>query len=125
MDYEATELTLAYASTGRRLKVFLPTTLDIYAAHYEKRALEGVISREDAVRLITQLETVKSIGSLIVNPQEVSVDARTYYQRNTEVVQACDELLAFQVNGSQGTQDTIDKARELGKPVRLFTYQVE
>ena len=35
-----------------------------------------------------------------------------------EVIKASDELVAFQVNGSAGTQDAIDKARERQIPVK-------
>ena len=42
-------------------------------------------------------------------PQVVNVT--TYYLRNQDVVDVADELLAFQVNASSGTQDTVDKAR--------------
>jgi ABC-type sugar transport system substrate-binding protein len=51
------------------------------------------------------------------------VDVTTYYLRNQDMVDAADELLAFQVNDSAGTQDTVDKARLKGIPVVVFTFQ--
>jgi hypothetical protein len=33
-----------------------------------------------------------------------------------------DELVAFWVNKSEGTQDAIEKARAQGIPVRIFSY---
>lgn len=125
VDYQATQLSLAYAPTGSRLRVFLPTSLDIYASHYRRRAEEGVISSEQAESLIEQLTLVDSLGSLVVNLAETEVNERTYYLRNTEVLMASDELLAFQVNGSEGTQDTIDKARERNISVKLFSYAID
>jgi hypothetical protein len=103
----------------------LPTTLEVYTAHYRKRADEGVITREQAEKLVQQLKLVNKLGSLIVNPANQEVNKDTYYLRNTEVVSASDELLAFQVNKSSGTKDTIDKARAKGIPVKLFTYTIE
>ena len=41
-----------------RLKVILPTSLVTYAAHYRRRAAEGMISAQQAENLITQLEAV-------------------------------------------------------------------
>jgi hypothetical protein len=32
-------------------------------------------------------------------------------------------LLAFQLNASSGTQDTVDKARQSGEPVVVFAFQ--
>ena len=37
------------------------------------------------------------------------------YRRNTEIVDYCDELIAFQFNKSRGTQHSIDLARKAGK----------
>ena len=52
------------------------------------------------------------------------MDVSTYYLRNQDVVDVADELLAFQVGGSAGTQDTVDRARLKGIPVALFTFPV-
>lgn len=125
VDFLATELALDYAPDGSRLKVFLPTTLEIYARHYRNRAKEGVITSDQAESLIHQLETVNRLGVLSVNNAESEVNERTYYLRNTEVLNASDELLAFQVNASEGTQDTIDKAKAKGLPVKVHRYTVE
>ncbi|MEO8105606.1 MAG: hypothetical protein ABI602_04715 [Candidatus Saccharibacteria bacterium] len=125
VDYLATNLALQQAPDGSQLKVFLPTSLEIYAAHYQQRASEGVITQATAKDLIQQLLIVNSIGSLVVNLAETILNERTYYQRNTRVINASDELLAFQVNSSAGTQDTIDKARAHGVSVALFRYTVD
>lgn len=125
VDYKVTELALEYEPDGSRINVYLPTTLDIYAAHYRNRANEGVITSAQAEALIKQLEVVNSVGSLIVDKDQSTVDQHSYYLRNTAVMSASDELLAFQVNASAGTQDTIDKSRDRGIPVKVFTYQVD
>lgn len=125
VDYLATDLALHYAPDGSRIKVFLPTTLDVYAAHYRNSADKGVITPEMAERLIAQLELVNKLGSLVENPDETEVNERTYYLRNTRVVDASDEMLAFHVNASGGVQDTIDKARGQGTPVRVFAYRID
>jgi len=124
VDYDTTELVLQFAPDGSRLKVFLPTTLEIYAAHFRKRAAEGVITSEQAEQLIAQLKRVEQCGVLTVNTEQTPVNPTTYYLRDAEVVNASDELLAFQVNASAGTQDTIDKARAKGVPVKLFSYAI-
>jgi hypothetical protein len=62
--------------------------------------------------------------SLVEHPERPQVvNTATYYLRNQDVVDTADELLAFQVNASAGTQDTVDKARLKGIPVTVFVFQ--
>jgi hypothetical protein len=125
VDYQAINLALKHTPDGSQLKVFLPTTLQIYATHYRKRAGEGVITRSQAEALIYQREIVNNLDCLIVNTEHSELNKTAYYSRNTEVMNASDALLAFQVNGSAGTQDAIDKALQKGMPVTAYTYSVE
>jgi len=121
-DYWATEMALNIDPA--RLKVILPTSLATYITHYQRRAAEGVISARQAQDLIMQLEAVAQAGSLVEHPERPQVvNITTYYLRNQDVVDAADELFAFQVNASAGTQDTVDKARLKGIPVAVFTFQ--
>jgi hypothetical protein len=122
VDYWATETALSIDPA--RLKVILPTSLATYAAHYRRRAAEGVISARQAEDLIRQLGAVALAGGLVEHPERPQVlDVATYYLRNQDVVDVADELLAFQVNASGGTQDTVDRARLKGIPVVVFTYR--
>ena len=122
VDYWATATTLSIDPA--RLKVILPTSLASYAAHYRRRAAEGVISAEQADDLIGQLEAVAQAGGLVEHPERPQVvNVTTYYLRNQDMVDVADELLAFQVNASGGTQDTMDRARLKGIPVVVFRYR--
>jgi hypothetical protein len=122
VDYWATQTALSIAP--QRLKVILPTSLATYTAHYRRRAGEGVISARQAEDLISQLEAVSQAGDLVEHPDRPQVvNVATYYLRNQDVVDVADELLAFQVNASSGTQDTVEKARLKGIPVIVFTYE--
>ena len=124
VDYWATATTLSIDPA--RLKVILPTSLASYAAHYRRRAVEGVISAEQAEDLVRQLEAVAQAGGLVEHPERPQVvDVTTYYLRNQDVVDVADELLAFQVNASGGTQDTVNKARTERIPVLVFTYRAQ
>jgi hypothetical protein len=117
------EVLLSSQFQPQQLTVILPTSLSTYSAHYRKRAEEGVIRQEQAETLIAQLEQVQRRATLVELPN-TQVNQETYYQRNTAVLEASTELAAFQVNGSPGTQDTIDKAVALGMPVDLHQYLV-
>lgn len=123
VDYQATDEVLKLKSPDK-LKIFLPTTLEIYAKHYRKRAEEGVITKKQAEDLIEQLTKVKESNSLIENKVNTIVDNKTYFERNSEVVNASDELVAFQVNESGGVQNTVDKAKQKGIPVKVFNYKI-
>ena len=123
VDYQATDEVCRLNSLDQ-LKIFLPVSLDLFVAHYRRRAAEGVVTPKQADEVIEQLTTIKKLNpnSIIENLTETIVNKDSYYRRNLEVVNASDELLAFQVNESQGTQDTIDKAKEKGIPVKIFSY---
>jgi hypothetical protein len=123
VDSIATDEMLRSNIQPDQLVVVLPTTLATYAAHYRKKAGEGVISSEQAETLVHQLEEVKQRGTL----KELgfdSVNKDSYYARNTAVLDNSDALAAFQVNHSPGTQDTIDKAKVRGMDVVHFEYLI-
>lgn len=112
--------------TAEKIKIFLPTSLEIYSKHYQKKAAEGAIEKEESVNLIKQLENLKNTNpaSLIENMKNHEVNRETYFERNGLVVSNSDEMIAFQVNNSPGTQDTIEKAREKRISVKVFKYTV-
>lgn len=125
VDYVATEEALANDPSAKRIKIFIPTTLDIFSVHYRNRAREGVITEEQAEGLIAQLQNIKEKNpASVIEGADLVLDKTTYFNRITKIVEAADELYAFQVNKSEGTQDTIDKARRKGIPVKVFSYEV-
>lgn len=124
VDYIATDEALKLNPSATQIRVYLPTTLPIYSAHYRKRAIEGVISSTQAEMLVSQLERLMRSNkeAIIENKENTVCNTETYYQRNMEVIKASDELVAFQVNRSEGTQDAINKAEQNGIPVRKLEY---
>ena len=127
VDYFATDEALRLDPKAARIKIFLPVILDVYAAHYRKRATEGVITSEQAEALISQLRKVREANpeALIGNSNNTIVDTKTYYERNTDVVNASDALVGFHVNESEGVGDAIEKALSQGKPVYIEKHQIE
>ena len=124
VDYFATDEALKVNPEAKQIKVCLPVTLNLFSAHYRKRADEGVITHQQAEELITQLTALKKTNpsALIENEKNTIVDKDTYYERNTKVMDLSNELYAFQVNDSEGVQNTVNKARENGKFVELKKY---
>lgn len=126
VDYIVTEEALKHNPAVDRIKIIIPTPLEVYAAHYRKRASEGVIMIKQAEALISLLTAVKQRRSQsFIEMGHSILKAKTYYDRNTSVLENADELLAFQVNSSPGTQDIIDKAHRLGLDVRVKQYVID
>lgn len=126
VDSFAMEEVIQNGMQKERVKVCLPVTFDIYKTHYRKRADEGVITHEQAEKLIQTLETIQNANKeAITEDLHFTVcDKESYYARNRAIVDLSDELFAFQVNSSGGTGDTIEKAKSQEKEVKLFTYNL-
>jgi hypothetical protein len=133
VDSIALDEALKTDTRAERIKIFLPTTLEIYTAHYRKHATLGTITGEQAESLISQLTELKRINSkALIEDLDANFTEETkkqiYYQRNTDVVNASDELVAFRVRSEQseglGTADAIEKAKVKGIPVQLFQYDL-
>lgn len=126
VDYFATEEALKINETADKIRIFLPSTLEVYTKHYRNRANEGVITQEQAELLITQLEKLKKLNpdSIKENFENKIIDKEAYYQRIEEIIKASDELVAFHINESAGTQYTIDQAKLKGIPIKLSTYKI-
>ncbi len=107
-----------------KIQVFLPSPLNCYKRHYLKRAVEGVITKNQAIELISQLKRLKKINrvALIETIGVTNLNQATYYARDSKEVYHADEMIAFQVNQSKGTQDTIDKARKKGINVQVYQF---
>jgi predicted Rossmann fold nucleotide-binding protein DprA/Smf involved in DNA uptake len=70
VDYIALDEALKHDKKAKRIKIFIPTTLEKYTEHYRKHALLSNITSEQAENLINQLTRLRRINSqaLIENP---------------------------------------------------------
>jgi len=127
VDYIATDEALKSDSTAKRIKIFLPTTLEIYVKHYRKRAKEGVITEKQAEDLAVQLERIKAINpsSVIENKENRIVDKNTYAERDSAIIEIADEAISFHVNQSLAMKENIKKIQQKGIPLKVFTYTIE
>lgn len=126
VDYIATDEALKLDPKAERIRIFLPTDLKTYLNHYYRRAREGVITRDQARILKSQLEKLVETNkdSVIENPNCKKVNKKTYYERISRIIKMADELKTFQVNDSEGTQYGIDKAKQKGIPIEIFIYTI-
>lgn len=127
VDYIATEIAIKESKhLDQQLKLFLPISLEDYCLHYFKRASEGIIDPQQAKILREQLYTIYDLAptAIIDETPYTQANDESYFARNSWIVEACDEVYAFQVNKSKGTQDTINKAKLLWKPIHLKQYSI-
>ena len=125
VDYFALDEALKLDQTGKQIKIFIPSTLEVFSTHYRKRAEEGVITQNQAETLINQLVTLKNLNkNSLVQGDDAILDKTSYFNRITMIIEAADEIVTFSVNASEGTQDTINKAKNKGIPVKVFNYTV-
>ncbi len=131
VDFIALDEALKHDSKAERIKIFLPTSLQKYAEHYRKHAILGDITSQQAEDLISQLENLKITNpdALIEKPDTNFTEENKkekYYERNSEVVEASDELVSFRIRTDAseglGTADTVEKAKEKGIPVEEHEY---
>ena len=127
VDYLATDVVMRLNPSLERLKVFLPATIEVYGTNYQQRALEGLISPQQAKQVISMLKKIKLVrpACIVENLSVKVVNEHAYSVRNKQVVQASDELFAFQINDSLGTQNTIDSAVKMGKKTTIFSYKID
>ncbi|MEK7173250.1 MAG: DNA-processing protein DprA [Patescibacteria group bacterium] len=134
VDYIALDEALKHNAKAEKIKIFLPTTLEKYAEHYQKHARLRTITSKQAKDLINQLTKLKQtnpralIENLDANFTE-ETKKQMYYQRNSKIVEAADELIAFRVKTEAseglGTVDAIEKAQAKGIPIKLFSYDLK
>ena len=51
--------------------------------------------------------------------------SRAYFKRNEQIAKVCDEMVAFHNGYSRGTKHAIACAKNLNKPVTVFSYPKE
>lgn len=102
------------------LRIIIPRKLEPYIQHYydtlESRGLETSVCH-DLEMLLLKISLL-SPTSILEMPHEI-LTQNEFNERNTEEIKYGDEVYAFQVNNSTGTQDTIDKAIKRGLKITL------
>jgi hypothetical protein len=127
VDYFAADEALLCDKTAKSITIYLPTHLEAYIKHYLTRASEGEITLHQAGKLVEQLTTIQKLNPSSVRESDYEglLDQSAYFARISTLVTESDELIAFQVNTSEGTQDTINKAKAKGIPVKIYSYTTQ
>ena len=126
VDWIATDEALKHDPKGERVKMIIPSSAETYRKHLLSLELTGVpIAWQQACMLIEQMDElyIRNPDALIeMNHPECTQEA--YNDRNSKVLEHSQQLNAYQINGSSGTQDTINKAKTLGMPVTHRSYSI-
>jgi hypothetical protein len=120
VDYFAMDEAIKVNPDASRLKIIIPAIFKSYIKDYRDNWCHEPITQATIDNLETLLFKIKKIrpGALIEMHNDV-ITQEHYNLRHDEEVKISDEVYAFQVNDSTGTEDTIDKAKRAGLPVTL------
>lgn len=120
VDYFAMDECMNLYPDGSRLKVIIPAVLKSYIVDYRTNWCINPVTPESISKLENLLEQIKKANpeALVEMPNDL-ITQEHYNLRHNEEVKISDEVYAFQVNNSTGTQDTIDKAIKSGLPISL------
>lgn len=126
VDYFAMHQALQVDPSATHLRVIIPARLDDYEKDYYANWLQDPITATDIKNLIMLLQKIKAINPSALLEMPYAVITQEHYDlRSSQEVMYADELYAFHVNASTGTQFTINKARESGVPTTLHkTYTI-
>jgi len=127
VDYFAMDEATRIDPTASRLKVIIPANLKSYCEDYYTNWCNAPVTSDSIKRFESLLHKIKTADpdALVEMPYDI-ITQEHYDLRHDEEVKISDEVHAFQVNNSTGTQDTINKAKRAGLPITLHkTYSIE
>jgi hypothetical protein len=127
VDYFAMDEAMKMFPDASRLKVVIPAMFKSYVYDYHTNWCLTPVTIEAINELENLLRQIKETNpkALIEMPNDI-ITQDHYNDRHDEEVKISNEVYAFQVNNSTGTQDTIDKAAKSGLPISLHKkYTIE
>ncbi|KKQ35410.1 MAG: hypothetical protein US50_C0015G0002 [Candidatus Nomurabacteria bacterium GW2011_GWB1_37_5] len=120
VDYYAMDETIKLNPSATHLRIIIPASLESYIDDCDRNWCLAPITKSDVKSLSDLLYKIKEVNptSILEMPHTI-ITQEHYNLRNEQEVMYANEVMAFQVNDSTGTQHTIDKATEAGIPVAL------
>ena len=122
VDFFAMDEWLKLNPECTKIRIFIPARLDHFIRDYRKNWKHDPVTDRDIDDIEYVLALIKERNpSAIFEVRKDSGDItqEEYDIRHNEEVTFSDDVYAFQVNNSTGTQDTIDKAQRAGLPVSV------
>ncbi len=120
VDYFAMDEAMKIDPSASNLKIIIPANLESYCFDYYTNWCHFPITANSIQALEKLLRDIKKVNpdALIEMPYDI-ITQEHYNLRHDEELKISDEVYAFQINNSTGTQDTIDKASASGLPISL------
>ena len=120
VDYFAMDEAIKLDPTISHLKVIIPAILKSYIYDYYTNWLHEPITKNDIDNLDKILHKIKEVNrNALIEMSNDIITQEHYNLRHDEEVKISDEVYAFQVNDSTGTQDTINKSAKSGLRISL------
>lgn len=109
VDYFAMDEAMRLYHDASRLKVVIPAFFESYIKDYHRNWCMEPVTKETIDDLEKLLQKIRKadLAALIEMPNDI-ITQNHYNLRHDEEIKISDEVYAFQVNDSTGTQDTID-----------------
>ena len=120
VDYFAMHEALSIEPNATHLRVIIPAQLEDYINDYYTNWSQEPLIKKDIDDMASLLRKLKEINpsSLLEMPYKI-INQDHYDLRDEQEVLYGNEVYAFQVNESAGTQHTIDHAIKMGLPITL------
>ncbi len=120
VDYFAMDEAMKMFPDASHLRVIIPAVFKSYIHDYNTNWCMDPVTKDTILELERLLQKIKNADPLALIEMDNDIITQDHYDlRHDEEVKISDEVYAFQVNGSTGTQDTIDKAMRSGLPITL------
>lgn len=117
VDYFAMDEVLKHNPNATHLRVIIPARLESYIEDYFTNWCHEPITQIDIDNLASILKRIKEVNPASLLEMPYTIITQDHYNlRHDQEVMYSDEVHAFQVNESTGTQDTIDKSARAGLP---------
>ncbi len=120
VDYFAMDEAYKIDPTCEHLKVIIPADIESYIEDNRANGVLFPLTMQDIDNLAFILRAIKRANPRhLIEMPYTTITQEHYDLRDREEVRAAQEVYAFQVNGSTGTQDTIAKAVANGVKLTL------
>jgi len=121
VDYFAIDEAFTLDQNCSHIKVIIPANLENYINDYYLNWQKKPVTKKDIDNLAFLLKKIKNINpKAVIEMSNIEITQEHYNLRNIEEIKFADEVYAFQVNESTGTQHTIDNALKNNLPVILY-----
>jgi hypothetical protein len=105
-----------------KLRVIIPSNVEHYVSDYRTNWCQGPVTNDTIdllEKVLTDFQNKNPSGLLEMMHPGGDILQSHYDDRHDIEVMFSDEVYAFQVNNSTGTQDTINKAEKAGLKISL------